>query len=90
MVIYVPGMMYVNDLRPDSICDTALEFLMMNSSYWPNHFTGALMALKVEAVAWRMLSISPDGCSSVHGNRKKEWRGVASEEAREVRWLDWP
>jgi hypothetical protein len=33
-------MIYVNDRSADSICDTALEFFVMNSEYIPNHFGG--------------------------------------------------
>jgi len=37
---YQPGMMYVKDRNPDSICDTALAFLVINSPYMLNHFGG--------------------------------------------------
>lgn len=33
-------MMYVNDRSADSICDTALLFLVMNSEYMPSHLVG--------------------------------------------------
>jgi hypothetical protein len=46
-------MMYVSERKADSICDTALEFLMMNSSYWPSHLDGSDKAWAVEADAWR-------------------------------------
>lgn len=29
----LPGMIYVNDRKPDSICDTALAFFVTNSPY---------------------------------------------------------
>ena len=31
LTLSLPGIMYVNDRRADSICETALEFLMMKS-----------------------------------------------------------
>ena len=34
-------MMYVNDRSADSICDTALEFLVMKSEYIPIHLGGS-------------------------------------------------
>jgi hypothetical protein len=40
-----PGMIYVNDLSADSICDTADEFLIMNSSYCESHLAGSVKAL---------------------------------------------
>lgn len=33
--------MYVKDRNPDSICDTALAFLIMNSPYMLNSFGGS-------------------------------------------------
>jgi hypothetical protein len=33
-------MMYVSDRSADSICDTALLFLVMNSEYMPSHLVG--------------------------------------------------
>lgn len=33
-------MIYVSDRNADSICDTALLFLVMNSEYMPNHLVG--------------------------------------------------
>lgn len=32
--------MYVSDRSADSICDTALLFLVMKSEYMPSHFGG--------------------------------------------------
>ena len=32
--------MYVRDRSADSICDTALLFLVMKSEYMPSHFGG--------------------------------------------------
>jgi hypothetical protein len=39
-MLCAPGMMYVSDRSADSICDTALLFLVMNSEYMPNHLVG--------------------------------------------------
>ena len=36
----VPGIMYVSDRSADSICDTALLFLVMKSEYMPSHLVG--------------------------------------------------
>lgn len=35
-----PGIMYVSDRNADSICDTALLFLVMKSEYMPSHLVG--------------------------------------------------
>ena len=35
-----PGMMYVSDRSADSICDTALLFLVIKSEYMPSHLVG--------------------------------------------------
>ena len=40
-------MIYVRDLRPDSICDTALAFLAMNSSYLVKYLEGIAKALDI-------------------------------------------
>lgn len=37
---HVPGMIYVSDRSADSICDTALLFLVMKSEYMPSHLVG--------------------------------------------------
>ena len=37
---FVPGMMYVSDRNADSICVTALLFLVMKSEYMPSHCVG--------------------------------------------------
>ncbi len=42
--IFLPGMMYVNDLSADSICDTELAFFSTKSSYMLSHFDGARTA----------------------------------------------
>jgi hypothetical protein len=46
-----PGMMYVNERSADSICDTALLFLVMNSEYIPSHFGGSDKTAVVFSVA---------------------------------------
>jgi hypothetical protein len=46
-------MMYVSDRTADSICDTALEFLMMKSSYLPSHLAGNANACSVDDDACR-------------------------------------
>ena len=37
----IPGMMYVNERSADSICDTALLFLVMKSEYMPSSRGGS-------------------------------------------------
>lgn len=45
----IPGIMYVNDLRADSICETWLAFLVMKSSYIASHFGGRARASRTLA-----------------------------------------
>lgn len=42
-------MIYVKERNADSICDTALEFFVMNSEYIPTHCDGRD---KTSAVLW--------------------------------------
>jgi hypothetical protein len=44
-------MMYVSDRSADSICDTALLFLVMKSEYMPNHCVGMDSTSVVRCVA---------------------------------------
>lgn len=44
-------MMYVKDRSADSICDTALLFLVMKSEYMPSHFGGSDSTSDVRCVA---------------------------------------
>lgn len=44
-------MMYVKDRSADSICDTALEFLVIKSEYMPSHFGGNERTSVVRCVA---------------------------------------
>jgi hypothetical protein len=78
-------MIYVSDRKAPSICDTALEFLIMKSSYWPSHFAGNDSAWTVEAEAWRYISIAiriaPTAARSDGGvgrvnvtSKEREWR----------------
>jgi hypothetical protein len=46
-----PGIIYVKDLRADSICETALEFLMMKSPYDATHLGGRDKACAVVSEA---------------------------------------
>jgi len=48
---FLPGMMYVNDLSADSICDTELAFFSTKSSYMLNHFDGMGMAFGIRLCA---------------------------------------
>jgi hypothetical protein len=57
-------MMYVNERSADSICDTALLFLAMNSEYIPSHFGGSDKTAVVFSVACLYMVDAPvDGCS---------------------------
>jgi hypothetical protein len=38
--VWAPGIMYVSDRSADSICETALLFLVMKSEYMPSHLVG--------------------------------------------------
>lgn len=42
----LPGIMYVNDRRADSICETWLEFFVMKPSYIASHFGGRARAVR--------------------------------------------
>lgn len=46
-----PGMMYVSDRSADSICETALAFLVMKSEYMPSHRVGSDSTWPVVCVA---------------------------------------
>jgi hypothetical protein len=52
-------MMYVNERRADSICDTALEFLVMKSEYIPSHFGGMDSTSLVRWVACLYIAGAP-------------------------------
>lgn len=53
-------MMYVSDRSADSICDTALLFLVMKSEYIPSHFGGSERTSPVFRVACLyMLQVRP-------------------------------
>jgi len=59
-----PGMMYVKERSADSICDTALLFLVMNSEYIPSHSCGSDKTAVVFWVACLYMVVAPmDGCS---------------------------
>lgn len=49
--------MYVKLRRPDSICATALEFLVMNSPYEPIHLDGSAKTLGILPEACRFVSM---------------------------------
>jgi hypothetical protein len=61
-------MIYVNDRSADSICETALEFLVMKSEYMLSHFGGSDKTSDVFCVA----------CLYIVANTKREnaYRGV--------------
>jgi hypothetical protein len=50
-------MMYVSDRSADSICDTALLFLVMKSEYMPSHFGGIDSTSVVRCVACLYIGI---------------------------------
>lgn len=49
--VYAPGMMYVSERSADSICDTALLFLVMKSEYMLSHLVGCDSTLVALCVA---------------------------------------
>lgn len=51
--------MYVNERNADSICDTALEFLVMKSEYMPSHFGGIESTSLVRWVACLYIAGAP-------------------------------
>ncbi|KAF2002985.1 hypothetical protein P154DRAFT_107883 [Amniculicola lignicola CBS 123094] len=51
--------MYVNDLSADSICDTALAFLVMKSEYIPIHLGGSDRTSVVRWVACLYIAVAP-------------------------------
>jgi hypothetical protein len=53
-----PGMMYVSDRSADSICDTALLFLVMKSEYMPSHCVGIDSTSVVRCVACLYIAVS--------------------------------
>jgi hypothetical protein len=52
-------MIYVNERKADSICDTALEFLVMKSEYIPSHFGGMDSTSLVRWVACLYIAGAP-------------------------------
>lgn len=82
----VPGIMYVRDRSADSICDTALLFLVMKSEYIPIHFGGSDRTSPVRCVACLYIVISPLAGGSISAYRGMPWwcGGGRSQSSRGV------
>lgn len=71
-------MMYVSDRSADSICDTALLFLVMKSEYMPSHWFGMDSTSVVFCVACLyIVSGAPVGGDYLLGLRRWRWVSVA-------------
>jgi hypothetical protein len=55
--VYTPGIIYVSDRSADSICDTALLFLVMKSEYMPSHSLGMDSTSVVRCVACLYIAV---------------------------------
>jgi hypothetical protein len=63
-------MMYVSERNADSICDTALAFLVMKSEYIPSHFGGMDRASLVRCVACLYIVLTPMDEWAYRGSRR--------------------
>lgn len=79
--ICAPGMMYVSDRKADSICETALLFLVMNSEYMPRYCDGSDRTSEVFCVACRYMAAVP-----VNGGSVQAWKRVAGMPSCRVEW----
>lgn len=79
-------MMYVSDRSADSICDTALLFLVMNSEYMPSHSRGMDSTSVVRCVACLYIVCGARAVGSILGGRADDGWVVSSRYRRLARW----